>query len=300
MIVSISVASPASNEEISQDNPAQIKSIGEYQGKKVFHWSFYVQMTGALGGVIMAVAGLVLAMPGFILPGLLFLISNAIGAYYVHTFSLYSQLDSYVNELQENLAEAKADLVRQKALNTELNDLVIKTQKEIAGLQEAGKKSLADWQTQEKNLKSTIDRLEQSIAKIENEKKEAMDAFDKRFHELHAQYIVLETHKKAVDVQIAALQDKTAVLKNVNDSLANELETFKATYEKYDKENEELKKLNEELKTQVNELKKQIAEIPKTNTKNLEKELDETEKAADSAVAKADTLIHQMQELLKT
>ncbi|MFN4173828.1 MAG: hypothetical protein ACK4HV_01825 [Parachlamydiaceae bacterium] len=296
--MSFSITYPETNGELVQDNNASIKPLGEFQGKKVFHWSFYVQATGALGGLIMAVAGLVLAIPGFIVPGLLFFTSNVIGAYYVHTFSVYSQLDSYVNDLQENLAEAKADLIRQKALNTEISDLASKTQKEIAKLQEANKKSLADWQAQEKILKDRIDALEEASSRIEKERKQALDDFNKRFSELHAEYIVLETHKKGVDAQIVSLQEKIENFKNLNSSLSKELDEFKTSYEKYDKENDELKKLNEELKIQVSELKKQIAEIPKTDTKPLEKELDETEKAAGDAVKKADIVINQLEKLL--
>lgn len=298
--MSVSAVQPVPPSDSPQDSIAPITSVGEFQGKKVFHWSFYVQAVGALGGLIMAVAGLVLAMPAFIAPGLLFLTSNAIGAYYVHTFSVYSQLDTYVNELQEKLTEARADLIQQKALNTQLNDLVKKTQAEMIGLKEAGKKSLAEWEAREKRLKENVDSLEKATSQVEKERKQAVDDFDRRFNELHAEYVVLSAHKKAVDAQIATLKGEVSSLKDTNNSLAKELEEFKVNYDKYDKENEELKTLNENLKVQVLELTKQIKTIPVMNTKPLEKELDETEKAADKAVVKADELIKQMEELLKT
>lgn len=275
-------------------------AVGEFQGKKVFHWSFYVQVAGALGGIIITIAGLVLGMPALLGPGLFFSACGAIGAFYIHTFSVYSQLDSYVNELQEKLTAAQADLSKQKGLNTDLNNLVTKTQKEMGELQEAGKKSLADWDAREKALKGQVDALEKATKQVEADRKQALADFDKRFNELHAEYIVLETDKKARDAEIVKLNSEVTAYKENNNTLAKELTEFKANYDKYDKENDELKALNGQLQTQVAALTEQIKTFPKVDTKPLEKELNETEIAADKAVDKADDLIKQMEELLKT
>lgn len=290
--VSLDPVSPPSSDKA-------LLPVGEFQGKKVFHWSFYVQAVGALGGLIITIAGLVLATPALIGPGLLFLASNAIGAYYVHTFSVYSQLDSYVNELQEKLTAAQADLIQQRTLNNELNDLLKKTQKEMASLQEAGKKSLADWAEREKSLNEKVDALDKTTKEIEEERKRAFADFDKRFKELHAEYLVLETNKKALDAQIISLKAEVNSTKETNGKLETELNEFKTNYDKYDKENEELRQLNADLQKQVKELTEQIKALPKLNTKPIVKELDETEIAANKVVDEIDNLNKKLEELLK-
>ena len=274
--------------------------IGEFQGKKVFHWSFYIQAVGALGGVIIAIAGLALAMPALLAPGILFFASNAIGAYYVHTFSVYSQLDTYVNQLQEKLTAAQADLIQQSNINKQLDELLKKTQKEIAAFQETAKKSLADWAEREKSLKAKVDAFEKVTDSIEKERKQALSDFDKWFKELHAEYIILETNKKAVDAQIIVLKEEVKDYKDTNISLGNELAEFKTNYDKFDKENDELKQINDDLIRQVKELADQIKTVPKIDTKIIVKELNETETASNNVVDISDILVKKLDELLKS
>lgn len=287
-----SLAVPESN--------TNLLGIGEYQGKKVFHWSFYLQAAGALGGVIIAIAGIVLAMPALLAPGILFFASNAIGAYYVHTFSVYSQLDTYVDELQEKLTAAQADLIKQKDINQQLDALQKKTEKDIKALQEADKKSLADWAEREKALKSNVEDLEKAVARVEKDRKDALADFDKRFKDLHAEYIVLETNKKAVDAQLIILKQEVSTLSDTNKDLNRELEEFKINYAKYDKENDELREINAELQKQIKNLTEQIKMVPTLDSKPIVKELDETEVAANKAVDKADDLIKKLEEVLKS
>jgi len=96
---------------------------GKQRGRSGRHWSYKVQVagaiTGALVGVVAAIAGLI---PLAIISAILF-VTNAIGAYYVRKFDLMNDLEDYVDEMARRINEMAGHITELKQVNKNLEQV---------------------------------------------------------------------------------------------------------------------------------------------------------------------------------
>lgn len=255
-------------------------TLGDLQDKKITHWSSYVEMAGLLGGVIMLIAGLVLANPALIVPGLFFALTNGIGTYYTHTFSQYSQLESYVTLFKERNNELEAQIKKDRANNQALSDLnKAFEEKEKAWIKK--EKDLQEaWKDRSKALEKDISDLKDTAARLEKERVLAVSALDKRVQDLQKENDTLTKTSLAAQNQLDEIQKTVIKITEENNQLTAQVTTFKAAVLTFETKNGELNAINDTLKKQISQLS-EACKKPNFDPAHLSSTADKLQKTAD-------------------
>lgn len=281
------------------------------QGRHVEHWSYKVLAVGAGVGLIAVVVFAILNMvPAAIVGGVL-LATNLVGAFYLHRFRLYDQLEDYVKEMANRInlfgnriAELKDENKKLAVIDKDLGKIpehwkveIEKGKKELLEVHkkfELLKKSyetvlikLAKFSTISKTLQDETGTLAKETQKISEENKllggnigrisEGLDVFHKHNADISDQNKELDKATQELDRLEKELNKTLEVIKGLSVSLKAVYSKIREMMTNFDKKVNDLHEVYPDIKAnkdEMQQLNKQIIELKEKIEGFLSKEAE--------------------------
>lgn len=296
MQVSMTVGNPTSSAFLP------VPDFGDLEGRKTTHWSTYVQIVGVLAATILLIAGVVLANPSLLVPGALFLLTSGVGVYFTHTFSQYSQLESYIELFKERNEELQAAISREKrnnqtlkTLNEALEAKQIEWKNEEIELQKK-------WKEETESLNRDLLRLQETVKKLGKEREEISKNLGSRIAALEENNSLLIKNLGTFKARLSDYTDNNQKLSQTNESLRKQIEILKGSILQSNRNIQELDQQNKILKKEIHTLE-EACQNPHFDAQKLHEEIGKLSDAAkqiESSNHRADSTLLKLEELTKT
>ncbi len=242
MTAAIDVAEAALNLKTGLENVSAPPKTANLQGRPVDHWSYKVQIGGAIIGVISLVAFWILNMvPAAIVSGVL-LATNLFAAYFLHKFRQFDQLEDYVKDMAGRIHEFSDRIQELKEANKSLEHI----DKDMEVIPhhwhveiEKGKKELLDVHTKFEALKRNYDAVLLKLSKF-------------------------STISKTLQDEAGSLAQETIKFGGENKSLAENIQRITDGLQVFQKHNSDISDRNKELDQANKEFDRLEGEFNKT------------------------------------
>lgn len=265
------------------------------------HWSYKLQIGGALVGLVVAIAAAILQNTPLLLVSVALTLTNGIGAYYNKRFTILTSLGKFVNQLTLRIKEVNKQLVSLKQINSSLNITNATLNQNITKEKEVFEKEKTALELKTKEFENVTESLKATEKKLETlsflYKKlktttehftENMQHFLQQGGHFEGAGIDFSNAVHRFDLENDELREMAKELDSKNDEyveqnkqLSQIVEAFKAQLLFMEKNSKEVSKEKEELQKKVEMLSKTIEKI-KSSTQTIEEIQKKGEKRDDS------------------
>lgn len=213
--------------------------IGNLNGRRVRHWSYYLLLGASMIGGAAAIAAAIVGITPIIISGAIVFVTNGIGAYYVRKFDTFKELEDYVEVMSEKINEMSQYITRLQKVNRDLRQTA-------DDLDENLDETIEVWEHGYDNIKSEADEIKRLTARLEvtTKKLKVMEEMYCKLQDglnsFSNEVINLTQNRKDIDDRVAEWANQVKGSQVVLESLNSKNEDFdeqNAIYDELNKAN---------------------------------------------------------------